>query len=71
MPAQLLDGKTIAARIRQAIKARIEQRLSAGHRPPGLAVVLVGANPASQVYVRSKRSACAEAGLLSKAFDLL
>ena len=70
MPAQLLDGKAIAANIRQAVKARIEQRLSAGHRPPGLAVVLVGVNPASQVYVRSKRSACAEAGLLSKAFDL-
>jgi methylenetetrahydrofolate dehydrogenase (NADP+)/methenyltetrahydrofolate cyclohydrolase len=70
MPARLLDGKTIAAGIRQAVKARIAQRLSAGHRPPGLAVVLVGANPASQVYVRSKRSACAEAGLLSKAFDL-
>ena len=70
MPAQLLDGKAIAAGIRQAVKARIEERLSAGHRPPGLAVVLVGTNPASQVYVRSKRSACAEAGLLSKAFDL-
>ncbi len=70
MPAQLLDGKSIAANIRQAVKARIAQRLEAGHRPPGLAVVLVGANPASQVYVRSKRSACAEAGLLSKAFDL-
>lgn len=70
MTAQLLDGKAIAASIRQAVKARIEQRLSDGQRPPGLAVVLVGANPASQVYVRSKRSACAEAGLLSKAFDL-
>ncbi len=70
MPAQLLDGKTIAASIRQTVKARIAQRLEAGHRPPGLAVVLVGADPASQVYVRSKRSACAEAGLLSKAFDL-
>lgn len=70
MPARLLDGKAIAAGIRETVKARIAQRLDGGHRPPGLAVVLVGANPASQVYVRSKRSACADAGLLSKAFDL-
>jgi len=70
MPARIIDGKAIAAGIRQTVQAKIAQRLSAKHRPPGLAVILVGANPASQVYVRSKRSACAEAGLLSKAFDL-
>ncbi len=70
MPARLLDGKAIAAGIRQTVKARIAQRLGSGQRPPGLAVVLVGANPASQVYVRSKRNACAEASLHSKAYDL-
>lgn len=70
MLARIIDGKAIAAGIRKTVQTKIAQRLTAKHRPPGLAVVLVGANPASQVYVRSKRSACAEAGLLSKAFDL-
>lgn len=70
MPARTIDGKAIAAGIRQAVRARIAERLAAQHRPPGLAVVLVGANPASQIYVRSKRAACTEAGLLSRAFDL-
>ena len=70
MSAKIIDGKAIAARLRQDIKARVEARLANGQRPPGLAVVLVGSNPASQVYVGSKRRACEEVGFLSKSYDL-
>jgi methylenetetrahydrofolate dehydrogenase (NADP+)/methenyltetrahydrofolate cyclohydrolase len=64
MVAQILDGKALAASVRAELKQQIE---SATGRPPGLAVVLVGQDPASQVYVRSKTRACAECGI--KAFD--
>lgn len=70
MPAQLIDGKSIAAQIRLELRERIEQRLGRGLRPPGLSVVLVGRDPASQVYVRSKRRACEELGIKSVAHDL-
>ncbi len=70
MSAQIIDGKTIAAELRQEIKARVEQRLANGQRAPGLAVVLVGSDSASQVYVGSKRRACEEVGFLSKSYDL-
>ena len=68
--AQILDGKAIAADIRQQVQARVAQRLVAAHRPPGLAVVLVGENPASQVYVRNKRNACAQVGFHSELIEL-
>ncbi|MDR6358603.1 5,10-methylene-tetrahydrofolate dehydrogenase/methenyl tetrahydrofolate cyclohydrolase [Pseudomonas psychrotolerans] len=51
MTAQLIDGKSIAARLRQDIAQRVSQRRSAGLRAPGLAVILVGDDPASRVYV--------------------
>jgi len=70
MSAQIIDGKAIAAALRLNIKARVEQRLAEGKRAPGLAVVLVGADPASQVYVGSKRRACEEVGFVSVAHDL-
>jgi len=70
MPAQIIDGKAIAADVRNQVRLDIEQRINSGRRAPGLAVILVGANPASQVYVRKKREACDEAGLISKSFDL-
>lgn len=70
MSAQIIDGKAIAAELRQDIKARVEQRLAKGLRAPGLAVILVGADPASQVYVGSKRRACEEVGFVSVAHDL-
>ena len=70
MPAQIIDGKAIAADVRKQVRSDIQQRISAGQRAPGLAVILVGADPASQVYVRKKREACDEAGLVSKSFDL-
>ncbi len=66
----LIDGKAIAADIRRQIHERIQARLAEGKRPPGLAVILVGEDPASQVYVRSKRRACEEVGILSFAHDL-
>lgn len=70
MSAKLIDGKAIAAEVRQSIKKRIDDRLSSNLRPPGLAVILVGQDPASEIYVRNKRRACEEAGVLSRAYDL-
>lgn len=70
MTAQLIDGKTIAARIRQQIAQRVAERRQAGLRAPGLAVILVGSDPASQVYVAHKRKDCEEVGFHSVAHDL-
>jgi len=70
MSAQILDGKAIAADIRQAIKSKVEARIAMGQREPGLAVILVGENPASQVYVRNKRRSCEEVGFYSESHDL-
>ena len=70
MSARLLDGKAIAADIRHAVRQAVRERTSVGKNQPGLAVVLVGADPASEVYVRNKRRACEEAGILSRSHDL-
>jgi len=70
MGAQLLDGKAIAGEVRTHVKRAVDARLAAGQRRPGLAVVLVGQNPASQVYVRNKRKACAEVGFHSDLHEL-
>lgn len=70
MSAQLLDGKAIAADIREQVKAKVEARVAAGQRPPGLIVVLVGDNPASQVYVRNKQNACEQVGFHSELLRL-
>ena len=70
MSAKIIDGKAIAQSVRQAVAARVQQRLAAGQRAPGLAVILVGQDPASQVYVGSKRRACEEVGFLSRSYDL-
>ena len=70
MTATLIDGKAIAAEVRQAIKARIDTRRANRQRIPGLAVVLVGHDPASEIYVRNKRRACEEAGIISRVYDL-
>jgi len=70
MTAALIDGKARASLVREDIRRRIAERTASGARPPGLAVILVGEDPASQVYVRNKRRACSEAGILSKAYDL-
>lgn len=68
--AQLIDGKAIAQNIRNRVRDGVNTRLQKGLRQPGLAVVLVGQDPASQVYVGSKRKACEEVGFRSKAYDL-
>ncbi|MEW8507477.1 MAG: bifunctional methylenetetrahydrofolate dehydrogenase/methenyltetrahydrofolate cyclohydrolase FolD [Candidatus Thiodiazotropha sp.] len=70
MSAQILDGKAIAADLREQIEQRVDQRVADGRRRPGLAVVLVGDNPASQVYVRNKRKSCDEVGFHSVSHDL-
>ncbi|TLX52918.1 bifunctional methylenetetrahydrofolate dehydrogenase/methenyltetrahydrofolate cyclohydrolase FolD [Stutzerimonas nosocomialis] len=70
MTAQLIDGKTIAADIRQQIAKRVTERREQGLRAPGLAVILVGTDPASQVYVAHKRKDCEEVGFKSQAYDL-
>lgn len=70
MSARIIDGKAVAEAIRRRIRGAVAERRAAGHRPPGLAVVLVGENSASQVYVRKKRQDCEEVGLVSRAFDL-
>jgi methylenetetrahydrofolate dehydrogenase (NADP+)/methenyltetrahydrofolate cyclohydrolase len=70
MTAQLIDGKTIAANLRQQIAQRVAERRQQGKRAPGLAVILVGNDPASQVYVSHKRKDCEEVGFLSQAYDL-
>lgn len=70
MTAQLIDGKAIAANLRQQIAQRVTERRQQGLRVPGLAVILVGTDPASQVYVAHKRKDCEEVGFLSQAYDL-
>jgi methylenetetrahydrofolate dehydrogenase (NADP+)/methenyltetrahydrofolate cyclohydrolase len=70
MPAQLIDGKSIAHNIRDGVKQQVDARIAAGHRAPGLAVIQVGEDPASAIYVRNKRNACRAAGILSYEHDL-
>lgn len=70
MTAEILDGKAAALRLRQSVAAGVARRTGAGGREPGLAVVLVGENPASQVYVSKKRAQCEEVGIASYAYDL-
>ncbi|NLS43534.1 bifunctional methylenetetrahydrofolate dehydrogenase/methenyltetrahydrofolate cyclohydrolase FolD [BEV proteobacterium] len=70
MAAKIIDGKTIAQQVKDEVCARVKQRLAEGKRAPGLAVVLVGDNPASQIYVASKRKVCDEVGFVSRSYDL-
>jgi methylenetetrahydrofolate dehydrogenase (NADP+)/methenyltetrahydrofolate cyclohydrolase len=70
MAAQIIDGKAIAADIRREVRAQSDLLAAQGKRRPGLAVVLVGDDPASQVYVRNKRNACEECGFVSVSHDL-
>jgi methylenetetrahydrofolate dehydrogenase (NADP+)/methenyltetrahydrofolate cyclohydrolase len=70
MAGQILDGKAVSADIRAAIKSRVDVMLTQGLRRPGLAVVLIGANAASQVYVRNKRKACQDVGFYSELHEL-
>jgi len=70
MSARILDGKARAALLTADVAARVAERVRAGKAAPGLAVALIGENPASQVYVRNKRRTTETAGMRSFAFDL-
>lgn len=70
MTAKIIDGKATAQSIRQQIAKKVSQRQEQGLRAPGLAVILVGDDAASQVYVSHKRKDCEEVGIISKAYDL-
>lgn len=70
MSAKIIDGKAIALSVRQRVAARVAERKANGLRVPGLSVVLVGEDAASQVYVGSKRRACEEVGFISRSYDL-
>jgi methylenetetrahydrofolate dehydrogenase (NADP+) / methenyltetrahydrofolate cyclohydrolase len=63
--ASIIDGKSVAARVRADVAARVAERVAQGRPAPGLAVVLVGEDPASQVYVRNKAGATREVGMAS------
>ena len=68
--AKIIDGKAIAENLLATIKSKIDARIASGKRAPCLAVVLVGADPASAIYVRNKRKACEKVGIRSLSHDL-
>jgi 5,10-methylene-tetrahydrofolate dehydrogenase/methenyl tetrahydrofolate cyclohydrolase len=70
MAVQIIDGKKIAESLKKEIKNQVAERIAKGFPQPGLATILVGEDPASQVYVRSKHRACEEAGMKSLGFNL-
>jgi len=70
MSAQIINGKKIADNLLNDLKKQVEARLAQGKRAPTLAVILVGADPASAIYVRNKRLACEKVGIRSLAYDL-
>ena len=70
MTARIIDGKAIAQEVRNEVRRSVDGMVGRGLRRPGLAVLMVGDNPASQVYVRNKRRACEEVGIVSVAHDL-
>ena len=70
MGAKILDGKRIADELLDVLRARVALRVAQGKAAPGLAVVLVGDDPASAVYVRNKRRACKHVGFRSRDYDL-
>lgn len=70
MSAELIDGKVISEQVLTRVREGVAQRVADGHRPPCLATVLVGDDPASEVYVRNKRRACAQVGITSRHLPL-
>jgi len=66
MSARILDGKAIAAELKDSVKLKVEKMVADGNRAPGLVVILVGENPASQVYVRNKQNSCEQVGFYSE-----
>lgn len=65
MTAQIIDGKAVAAQLKAEVSDKIREKLASGHRRPGLAVILVGDDPASSIYVRNKRESCEQVGIQS------
>ncbi len=70
MTAQRLDGKKVSEHMHQQIAEQVQARTKQGLRPPGLAVILVGSDPASSIYVAKKRQTCDKLGFHSEAYDL-
>lgn len=70
MTAKILDGKAMSQQIQQEVKDGVKARLDKGLRAPGLAVVIVGDDPASKIYVGKKRKMCEAIGIISTAYDL-
>lgn len=68
--AKIIDGKAVSAEVRAEIKAETEKFISESGITPGLAVIIVGNNPASQVYVRNKKRACGEVGFFSSVIEM-
>lgn len=70
MAAKIIDGRKVAEKKQQELAEKVQERLANDQRPPGLAVVLVGSDPASMLYVNKKRQTCEKIGFLSEAYDL-
>ena len=70
MSARIIDGKAVAQKVRNNVANEVAILKEAGQRIPGLAVILVGLDPASQVYVNNKRKACEQVGFISRSYDL-
>lgn len=70
MSARIIDGKAVSQKVRNDVAIEVALMKEEGLRTPGLAVILVGLDPASQVYVSNKRKACDQVGFISRSFDL-
>lgn len=70
MTAKIIDGTALGKKLREEVRQRVATHVAKGNRPPCLAVILVGDDPASHVYVRHKEKACAEVGIVSKAYRM-
>ena len=70
MAAKIISGTELSKQIKANLADKITHYTEQGKRAPGLAVILVGADPASQIYVGNKRKSCEEIGILSKSYDL-
>jgi len=70
MSAKIIDGNAVAKSLREHIATKVQQRLADGKSAPGLAVILVGHDPASEIYVKKKAQACEEIGFASKMVTL-
>ncbi len=70
MSARIIDGKAVSQQVKAEVAAQVAQMKEQGQRIPGLAVILVGLDPASQVYVSNKRKSCEQVGFVSRSYDL-